>query len=230
MGLQVCKAEIAIPGSAQSTALARQAAPRQLGTRKREGHQGPPHTASLERRHSLESFQSTVGSRSGLRQVVNCCFREHKGPEACPLGLLGPLHRKENLWWLRSPENLPTRKRARRENNTAMSVKKAWTSLSILDATETAGTGSRPAGEKTRPVGVRAGRARTATLWHSPLACPLERRTATILFTVELQAGKGSILSGQGNSQRSGAHTSQKAVVDKAKISSPHHVEAVVVS
>lgn len=148
MGLQVCKPEIAIPGSAQSTALARQAAPRQLGTRKREEHQGPPHTASLERLHSLESFQSTVGSRSGLRQVVNCCFGEHKGPEACPLGLLGPLHRKENLWWLRSPENLPTRKRARRENSTAMRVKKAWTSLSILDATETAGTGSLPAGEK----------------------------------------------------------------------------------
>lgn len=117
-----------------------------------------------------------MGSRSGPRLVVNCCFRKHTCPEDGPLDPLGIFHRKENWWWLKSPENLPTRKRARREKNTAMSVKMAWTCLSILGA---AGIKSSPTGEKQRSVEVRAGRAKTVTSF-SQGSYRLEKETFSV--------------------------------------------------
>lgn len=55
-----------------------------------------------------------------------------------------------NQLWLKTPENLPTTKRARREKNTVITIsaRMVWACLSILGATGATGLRSGPAGDK----------------------------------------------------------------------------------
>lgn len=69
-----------------------------------------------------------------------------------PPGSLGTFAQKKNKLWLKSPENLPTTKRARREMNTVTTTSAitTWTSRSVLGAMEAVNLGPSPAGEKPR--------------------------------------------------------------------------------
>lgn len=113
-----------------------------------------------------------------------------------PSGSLGTFAQRESELWLKSPENLPTTKRARREKITVTTInaRMAWTCRMVLGALRAADLGPSPAGQKPR-LRVRVqGERGWSVLSQSP---GLSIRDENMRTTTMLLTGKESILSGQ---------------------------------
>jgi hypothetical protein len=123
-----------------------------------------------------------------------------------PSGSLGTFAQRESELWLKSPENLPTTKRARREKITVTTInaRMTWTCRRVLGAMRAADLGPSPAGEKPR-LRVRVqGEPGLSVLTQSP---DLSVRDENNCHASHRER-KHSLRTG--NSQRYGAHNPQR--------------------